>query len=179
MLRGDARAGHEYADQVERIARAQAHDLAVARAAADTPERIDCLGERVLLAEEARDESPAPQEAARLTTPEGARDVAPGQREALARRDLLEGDAVARDELGRDPVRQLVVRLGVRALEERPPSLDRAPPPGARRRQELAQRLKAVAGDESAADEIPQRGGKLAARQARRRGEIVEEERAA
>ena len=69
---------------------------------------IDRLRQRVLLADEARDEAAAAHDAARLLPPQRAHDVAPRHREVLARDEVAEDDAVAREQLHRQlspPVR--------------------------------------------------------------------------
>ncbi len=91
----------------------------LARGAPDAPQPVDRLGQCVLLADEARDEAASAHQSSRLAKAERAEHVAPRDREALAGRDLAKHDAVARQELLRDAVGDLVgqARLGLLSLE--------------------------------------------------------------
>ena len=72
--RGYARAGRDDADQVQRIARRDAHHLAAPRLAADRAQRLERLGRGELLAHEAR--RPGGRRAARRASPGGGRRAA-------------------------------------------------------------------------------------------------------
>ena len=134
--------------------------------------------------------------AAHLHPPHRPQHVAPGHREVLARDDVPEDDAVPRQQLPRDLLRQLVLRRRVRleAVHDRPPPLwlRRARRPSAvaavpprlprprrsRRRHDLPQRREAVARHQTARHKIPQRFFELRRELPARRRKVVEEQRA-
>ena len=140
---GHARARHDDAGQVQRIDRGEAHGLARALAAARLAQRLDGVGQRVLLADEARDEAAAARGAARLDAAERPEDLAPRAGRGARAREVAEDDAPAREELLGD-------RLGER--------LDVDGAGGAWRRQERPAALGAARARARAARRAPGRG---------------------
>ena len=127
--------GRDDADQVQRIAGREPHDLAALRLAAHGAQRLDRLGRRELLADEAADEAPAAQLAAHLEAAVDAQQIAPRRRLRLARQQIAEHDAVAFDVLARQ---RLVARLLVSAPSARLGARRRAAATSARRRPRAA-----------------------------------------
>ena len=152
--------------EVQRIPRAHPRALPRALQPPHAAKRVDRLGERVLLAEKPGHEAPPSRQPARLAPPQRSQHVAPRHGEALARRQLAEDDAVAREELTGDAIRQLVARerLPGSSPHERPAARDRPSTAAARaspRRHQIPQRREPVPRDEPAAHQIPQRARHL------------------
>jgi hypothetical protein len=155
--RGHARARREDADEVQRIGRREHDALARARHPAHRAQRVDRARPRVLLAREARDEAPAARDAARLEPAQREQDLAPREREVLAREHVVEDHAPAREQLLGDALGVLVGLLPAAAptSAQRPcaarpgrcRSRARAAPTGRAPVEELAQRRDPVRRD--------------------------------
>src|SRR5207249_11680662 len=95
----EARAGHEDADQVERIRGGPPPGLRLLRAPPHRAQRLHRLGERELLADQSGDEAPAADLAARLERAERAQDDAPRRHARLARHELAHDHTPAAEKL--------------------------------------------------------------------------------
>src|SRR5260370_34618483 len=86
------------------------------------PQRFDCIGQRILFAQEPSYEAAPANEPARFSAAERSDDLAPWHGEALARGELSEDDAVASQQLSGDLVREIgqSARLGLEPSDERP-----------------------------------------------------------
>src|SRR5262249_20062694 len=94
--RRDPRPARAHADQVQGIDRGDADDLAGALLTSDGPKTLDRLRQRVLLADEPRDEAAPADRPPRLQAPECPQDLAPGEGQRLARDHVAEHHAPAR-----------------------------------------------------------------------------------
>src|SRR6185503_16861210 len=91
----DARAGGDDPDEVERVAGREADDIAHRARAADGTERLERLGQRELLADEAVDQAAAADLAAHLQAAIDADQIAPRGRPGLPRQQIAEDHPVA------------------------------------------------------------------------------------
>ena len=175
---GETRApGDEDADQVQRIGGGDEHDLAARRPApAHRAQRLDRLGQRELLADEAGDEAAAAHLAARLEAAQRAEQLAPRRQARLARagargRRRRSGSSEAARGRARRSLRLRPPRRALGAQQRpaaRPASSAGARPPrqhaagaasarrgASRREQQRAQAGDAVAGHEAARRRAP------------------------
>ena len=199
---GDALARGDDPGEVQRVGAGEGDQGAVAVFAADGAERVDGLGQGVLLAGELGDEAPAANLAAGLHPAPDSQEVAPRRQPRLPLGDLVKHDAVALEQLSAPELGDgeraggvLGIRRGVLVAEERPapahvgrddgltrPSPWRAAGPAIRagpRRDEAPEAAEAVAGDQSGVDELPQRGPYLGVEPMGRLAEILGEAGAA
>src|SRR6202008_348737 len=110
------------ADEVQRIRRGEEDDLAAVVRAAYRAQRVDRLRQRELLADESGDEAAAAHLAARLHAAQHAEHGPPRRRQALAREELADDDAVAPEQAARGVLGgRILGDMGpVRRAEQRP-----------------------------------------------------------
>src|SRR5689334_23226786 len=100
---GDALAGNDAAEQVRRVGRGDADERAIAGTPAHLAQQRDRVGQRVLLAGDARDEAAAADLATRLEPAQHANEIAPRrQPRRLALDEAPADDAVTAQQRARD-----------------------------------------------------------------------------
>src|SRR5262249_28219837 len=108
------------AHHVQRVGGGDHHLLGFLRPAPHGAERLDRLGERELLADEAADEAPTPDLTPGLERAEGTQERAPAWHSRLAREQLADDDAVAAETLAGEAERIGVRRALDAGVEQRP-----------------------------------------------------------
>lgn len=122
-LGGHSRPRDDDADQVEGIARRQLDELTPWRAPAHLAQRVDCLGEAVLLTHEPSDETPSADLTASFQTSKRPQQLAIRHVERFSRYDVAEHDAVARQKLLGGGLCQLVAWGLSCVVQQRPAPL--------------------------------------------------------
>src|SRR5206468_5705067 len=183
--RRDARLRRHDSDEIERIGAGERDQLAASLQLPHGAQAPDRIGERKLLAAEARDEAPAADLAARFQPPVYRRELAPSRQARLAREQGAENHAIAAQQGTRDLLDALaVVGRGV-AAQDGPasggvhfvggPAAARTPLVFVGGREQRAQAPEAVRRGEAQACELAERALGLRAQLPRGGHDLVEE----